>query len=647
MIRCKSSSYVMYSGCLRALLRAILLTTICLAAGACFADAALTHIISNDNRTPAGQLKSGVLTLRLELRNGLWHPEAPDGKRVETYSFAEEGREGQIPGPLVRVPQGSELHVSVHNLLSVAVFVHGLEQHPGNAKNVMHLEPGETKEVQFTAGEPGSYLYWASTSATPIDVLPATDGTMSGAFIVDPPGADQSDRIFVIQLWYRDLFSSKFDAVLTINGKSWPYTERLHASIAVEEHWRIVNATRLEHPMHLHGFYFRVDALGDGETEQVLSAAGRRMGVTELVMPGHTFDMTWTPERVGNWLFHCHILDHMTNYKSPRLYGPGWISDVAEHEHKENGSAAMGMSELVLGITVTDDQPKLLPAKVTVTPVAAERHLFVRERAATPYVPAGPGFYVEGTSQEVGAVGPPLVITRGERTAITVTNELKEPTAIHWHGLEIESYYDGVPGWDGTTQRTTPVIAPGSSFVAYMTPPRAGTFIYHTHWHDVNQLTGGMYGALLVLEPGEKYDPAIDRVFVMGRSGPNEFRDPLVVNGTPQPSLMVLLAGKVYRFRFINITPNDAFVTTSLTAEAHPAQWRARAKDGADLPVQQATERAAVQDVGVGETYDFEFSPKEPGEYRLRFCSPIGNEVTQMIAVVPPKSPVSIFAQNR
>jgi hypothetical protein len=35
------------------------------------------------------------------------------------------------------------------------------------------------------------------------------------------------------------------------------------------------------------------------------------------------------------------------------------------------------------------------------------------------------------------------VIPRGERTAITVHNELNEATAIHWHGLEIESYYDG------------------------------------------------------------------------------------------------------------------------------------------------------------------------------------------------------------
>jgi manganese oxidase len=286
-------------------------------------------------------------------------------------------------------------------------------------------------------------------------------------------------------------------------------------------------------------------------------------------------------------------------------------------------------------------------AKATVPDApAANRDLFVRDRKASRYVPAGPGFYLQGVSTEVGAAGPPLVITRGERTAITVHNELNEPTAIHWHGIEIESYYDGIPGWTGTTQHTTPSIAPGDSFVAYMTPPRAGTFIYHTHWHDVTQLTGGMYGALVVLDPGQTYDPTTDKVFLLGRGGPNEMKDPLVLNGTPQPGRMVLLSGQSYRFRLINITPDDARVDTSMLMDRHPVQWRAIAKDGADLPPQQATMRDALQTISVGETYDFEFAPNTLGDYELRFCSALGSEVTQMIAVVPPGSPFSVFAEK-
>jgi FtsP/CotA-like multicopper oxidase with cupredoxin domain len=630
--------------CGRLLVQFLLFASLCPAAVCCAAaEGALPNILANDNRVAAGRLDSGVLTLHLELRKGVWHPEEPDGRRIEVYSFAEEGNEPQAPGPLIRVPQATTLRVSVRNLLPFAAFVHGLHEHPGKPEDFIQVAPGETRETHFAAGEPGSYIYWAFTSP---DHRHATDGPMSGAFIVDPPDASAADRIFLIQVWAQHLFDPKFKSTLVINGKSWPYTERLHARLGRPEHWRVLNATPIAHPMHLHGFYFRVDAMGDGETERRLSETEQRMVVTQAVEPGHSFDMTWIPERAGNWIFHCHILDHMSKEPSPVMYGPEGTPAMREHDHGGYDANNTGMAALVLGITVTDDKPRFVPANAVIQPAAAEKHLFVRARPAQLYVPA-PGFYLEGVSREVGAVGPPLVITRAERTAITVTNELREPTAIHWHGIEIESYYDGVPGWDGSTQQVTPPIAPGSSFIAYMTPPRAGTFIYHTHWHDVKQLTGGMYGALLVLEPGQKYDPATDRVFVLGRSGPNEMRDPLVLNGSPQPGLMVLLSGQIYRFRFINITPGDSPIITSLTSEGHPAKWRAIAKDGANLPPQQATMLDAVQPISVGETYDFEFTPKEPGDYALRFLAERGSELTQVIAVVLRSSPFSVFATKR
>jgi len=82
-----------------------------------------------------------------------------------------------------------------------------------------------------------------------------------------------------------------------------------------------------------------------------------------------------------------------------------------------------------------------------------------------------------------------------------VVNHLQEPTAIHWHGIELDSYSDGVPGFGGTAGSVTPPVAPGGTFTARFTPPRAGTFIYHTHWHNSAQLAGGIYGPLIVLEP--------------------------------------------------------------------------------------------------------------------------------------------------
>jgi FtsP/CotA-like multicopper oxidase with cupredoxin domain len=605
----------------------------------------LPSVAANDNRLPAGRLEAGVLTLHLELRPGAWRPDAPGDKAFAVGAFAEAGHEPQIPGPLIRVPRGTVLHVSVHNLLPVPAFVHGLDRHAGDTSQVMLLAPGGTKDARFAAGQPGTYWYWASTAA---DTWPATDVTMAGAYVVDAAGATAADRVFVIQVWVRHLYRPDLEAALTINGKSWPYTERLHARLGHPEHWRVVNASLAVHPMHLHGFYFQIDATGDGKRTQHFAAAERRLVVTETVLPGHTFEMTWTPDRPGNWLFHCHVLEHMTDWASPMVFGPTGrpSASTAEQAHEGHDTSDIQMAKLVMGVTVGDDEHRSRAAD-TVAPAAATRHLFVRERPADAYAPAGPGFYLEGVSERVGAIGPPLTITRGVRTAITVTNELTEPTAIHWHGVEVESYYDGVPGWDGTPERTTPAIAHGSSFVAYLTPPRAGTFIYHTHWHDLRQLTGGLYGALLVLEPGQSFDPARDKVFVLGRAGPNEMKDPLVLNGSPQPGLLVLLRGATYRFRLINITTNDSWVVTSLSSEGATAKWRPIAKDGADLPAGATTVRDAVQVLSVGETYDFAFEATEPRDYELRFSSARGSAVTQVVRVVRPGSPISVYAPTQ
>jgi len=37
------------------------------------------EILANQNRTPAGKLENGVLTVHLEIREGTWHAEADDG----------------------------------------------------------------------------------------------------------------------------------------------------------------------------------------------------------------------------------------------------------------------------------------------------------------------------------------------------------------------------------------------------------------------------------------------------------------------------------------------------------------------------------------------------------------------------------------
>jgi FtsP/CotA-like multicopper oxidase with cupredoxin domain len=210
--------------------------------------------------------------------------------------------------------------------------------------------------------------------------------------------------------------------------------------------------------------------------------------------------------------------------------------------------------------------------------------------------------------------GPVLILHRGEQAEITVVNRMTEPTAIHWHGVEIDSYFDGVPGFGGTPGNIAQPIAPGSSFVVRVAPPRAGTFIYHTHWHGAAQLAGGLYGALLVLEPGERFDPATDHVAVIGLNGvdrPNPL-EPFALNGRGKPAPIQFRAGVPNRLRLINITATNVALVASLSDQNDAIEWRPLAKDGADVPQEQSKLRRARQPIAVGETYDFEVAARGP-----------------------------------
>ena len=605
-------------------------------------SASLPPVDSNDNRNRGGHVAGGVLTLALRIGEGIWHPTSADGVGIHIFSFGVENGPLQTPGPLVRVSEGTEMHVLVHNQLLVPVTVHGLFTRGREEDDPLRLASGETKAVTFAAGMPGTYLYRARTSGDASGSRAGMETMLSGAFIVDPPGTVADDRVFVLQRYRKDELKPTFQMVNSINGKSWPDTERLNLRLGKTVHWRVLNASDWPHPMHLHGSYFRVDGVSDNVREQDYPESERRMAVTELVDHEHAFVMSWTPVRPGNWLFHCHILEHIGGPPSTVHYAresePPKVA-TAEHSH------SLGMSGLVLGITV---RGRAHPAEVAPSTVADTRRLqlFIRNRPASSYVPAGPGFYLEGVSTAPGVTGPPLVLTRGEPTAITVTNELGVPTAIHWHGMELESYYDGVPGWTGSPERPTPAITPGGSFTALMTPTRAGTFIYHTHWHDSGQLAGGLYGPLIVMEPGERFDPTTDRVFIIGRAGPNDRTDPLVINGSAQPASTRLVEGQHYRLRLINITPNDDLVTASLFRGDELVTWKALAKDGAALPAQQALEQPARQRVALGETYDFEFAPQfsrddtgRPIRYRLSFLSDLLSVGASQWFVVRPQVP--------
>jgi len=92
--------------------------------------------------------------------------------------------------------------------------------------------------------------------------------------------------------------------------------------------------------------------------------------------------------------------------------------------------------------------------------------------------------------------------------------------------------------------------------------------------------------------------------------------------------------GRAARLRFLNLatTPLAAAPSFWLTTRPDSAltsaddtmivRWAPAAKDGFDLPPAAQFARPAQQVIAMGETYDFEYTPRSPGTMRLEVRTP-------------------------
>ena len=580
---------------------------------------ARASIVTHDNREPAGVLRDGVLSIDLVAGRGTWFPERDAGPGHDVFAFGVAGKSLSNPGPLLRVPVGTEIRASIRNTLDAPLVVHGLHDRPG-APTTVTIPASATSQVSFRVNAPGTYLYWGSTQGAPtLRDRWGKDSQLLGALIVGARGTAEADHVFILGV-EDDSAALPADRQLlaaAVNGRSWPHSQitTLHVGDTVRTRW--INATDRAHPIHLHGFYFRVDARGDIALDTIYHAQQQRLAVTELLNPAQTMTVTWVAERPGNWLMHCHMALHM----GPELRLGN--RPPAHEMHTRNHTLDV-MSGLVTGWRVLPKGP--VPVR---DDVVNYRKLRLLVQSAPQRFGAYPGIGfalqkgdVAPRADSIVIPGPPLVLTRGEPVQITVVNRLSEPTSIHWHGIELDSYYDGVSGWSGAGNRVAPHVGARDSFVVRFTPPRAGTFIYHSHFDEERQLASGLYGPIVVVEPDAIYDPSTDLTWVLGQDGPGRGPMPVLLNGSSKP-LIDLDAGRRYRARLININPNVPLAVT-LLADSVPVRWRAVAKDGATLPPAQARVVPASLRIGVGEVYDFELVLEERRELVLRAADPAG-----------------------
>jgi FtsP/CotA-like multicopper oxidase with cupredoxin domain len=592
---------------------------------------------ANDNRRAAGTFRNGVLTVALEVRAATWYPDGDQLPGASVEAFGEVGKTPSVPGPLLRVPAGTQIRASLRNSLPRDTITFYLpaklsRNAPSDQLDSLVVPPGADRPLRISSTRPGTYLYRAVSGrrGTGRQVL-RIDALLGGALVVDSAGVTgpSRDRVMVMQALSLTSDTTALSPVMAINGRSWPHTERLLASFGDKIRWRVINASPEIHPMHLHGFYYRVDAFdseSDNSADGALSSG--KMVVTQRMPPASTMAISWVPERAGNWLFHCHFQRHIVPHQP--LTGLSSPAPSTSHDHVAD-HALTAMNGLVVGILVTDKSAgqrrssatsqvqrrkvRLVAIRDTNLPDSLPSMRFVLEEDGAPRKDAGVGF------------SPAITLFRGEPVSIMVVNHMTEPTAVHWHGIELESYFDGVPGFSGAGVRRAPIIAPQDSFEVLMTPPRSGTFIYHSHVDEPRQQRAGLAGPLIVRDRTDMSTRDDVILFIKnardgGLDGP-EFE----INGKANPDTLVLQVGRQYRLRLIGLQVTNPNAETTVTARADSVvgnprdtllvQWRPLAKDGIELPGPEQTLRDARQVVPMGETYDFAFVPIKPGHLRM------------------------------
>ena len=130
-------------------------------AGTTRQQAPLPVATANDNRTPAGTLRDGVLTISLEATLATWHPDGDSLPGLDIEALAEVGRQPMAPGPLIRVQQGTMIRVRIRNRLGADTLTFVFPAKMGGAdrtgNDTITLAPGDTGELVVRATRPGNY----------------------------------------------------------------------------------------------------------------------------------------------------------------------------------------------------------------------------------------------------------------------------------------------------------------------------------------------------------------------------------------------------------------------------------------------------------------------------------------------------------
>ncbi|HYL40638.1 MAG TPA: multicopper oxidase domain-containing protein, partial [Candidatus Binatus sp.] len=142
--------------------------------------------------------------------------------------------------------------------------------------------------------------------------------------------------------------------------------------------------------------------------------------------------------------------------------------------------------------------------------------------------------------------GPTIRVTEGDRVRAIFTNNLKETTSVHFHGVEFADFTQ-----DGVAFVTQKPFAPGESFTYEFTANRPGSLMYHSHHNATDQVGRGLLGAFVVAPKAPIAAEKVDSEYVWIS---NDALGGFTINGHGFPATVPVLGaiGETVRIRFMN-----------------------------------------------------------------------------------------------
>ncbi len=256
---------------------------------------------------------------------------------------------GRIPGPVIRVQQGDQVKIVLHNQLKVptSLLFHGLwlpYQVSGMPRKGAGLVgPGETFVYQFTVPDAGTYWYHPQV----IHAEQQAEG-LYGALIVEaahPVPYPQQDHVMILGEWNMASKQTGNRAVLaplrllpygqqqqatmrlfTLNGKTAPVIPPLVVTPGEHVRLRLINATSQVCPLYLTGHAFRIVSINGCDLVPKLLSFD-----TLCMSPGERADVEFVADNPGIWSFSSLLRDQSSNAGD----FPGGIAFVVRYTQTE------------------------------------------------------------------------------------------------------------------------------------------------------------------------------------------------------------------------------------------------------------------------------------------------------------------------